>query len=131
MNELGEIVDLSKTLAQHKGWDQTNNPRPVAGWGLDVPTQATGSMRDLDAGKLYWRFGITHEVYEWLLKQVGPTGTYVQWAEGDPEVRWLYTGCNQLNVEGRKATGCRNAIQIRFRTKADAMVFKLTWWNKL
>lgn len=126
MSELGEITpEVSKHL------DQTNNPKPTKGWLLKMPVVVDRSFDRQAFRKIYWRYGIRHEVHDWLVSMVGETGNYRQWDEEDPTVRWLYTGSNQLTWKDKQLSAAREAIQLRFRDKGLAALFKLTWWEKL
>lgn len=123
---LGEIIEEKPPRKNPR--DQTNNPKPTQGWLLQMPVLIPDRSEDLR--QIYWKVGIRHEVYDWLLAMAGPTGTYVQWAECDPTVGWIYTGANQLAFD-KNRPGRWSAVQLRFRDKGVAALFKLTWWDKL
>lgn len=123
---LGEIIEEKPPRKNPR--DQTNNPKPTQGWLLQMPVPVPHDVPNYK--ETFWRCGIRHEVYEWLLAMAGPTGTYVQWAEGDPTVGWIYTGSNQLAFD-KSRPGRYVAVQLRFRDKGIASLFKLTWWDKL
>jgi hypothetical protein len=123
---LGEIIPEKRDNR-----DQSNNPKPVKGWLLKMPVVIGRSYNRHELRKIYWRYGIRHEVHQWLISMAGQTGTYVQWEEEDPTVRWLYTGSNQLTWKQKQLSPAHEAVQMRFRDKGIAALFKLTWWDKL
>lgn len=120
------LIDL---LPKPKGQDQTNNPKPTKGFRLIMPFTMTIDWSHRK--QHYYRHGIKHEVREWLLRQVGATGSYVEWQDEDTRLRWLYTGSNQLSYQAAQSIGFREMVDFRFREKGDAMLFKLAWWGRL
>lgn len=120
---------LDQVLPDTRGTDQINNPQPTKGFRLLMPFSVEGTWWKSNPG--YYRHGFKHDLRAWLLEQVGPTGTYVDWEGENMEVRWIHTGSNQLNLQARQAIGFNEMAVFRFRDKRDAMLMKLTWWGRM
>ena len=71
----------------------------------------------------FWRFGVTHEMYNWLITNVGETAGRIEWQQGQGD--WILTGCHELSRH--KYSESLIAIVFHFRNKSDALLFKLAW----
>lgn len=70
----------------------------------------------------YWRFGVTAKDRDWLSENVGSRcRNEVRWNAG--RGAWWYKGSRPL------AGGIRHEVQVMFRRKSDALMFKLARAN--
>ena len=75
----------------------------------------------------FWKHGISHEAHRWLKKNFGPQcASRAAWDNENPEDgQWIYLG-SQIRKKSKVRTATLN-----FRTKSQALLFKLTWGGRL
>lgn len=123
MSDIEEELNDARLLIKKK------NPKLTKGFRLFMPFTMPGDRWNMDRS-IWLKHGFSREMNQWLLDNIGKTGSYQEWEEEHPDVRWLHTGSNLIKLEAQSVFGHREVLIIRFREKSDAMMFKLAWWNR-
>lgn len=97
------------------------------GYRLVIEFQDQGLKTRFDKRNFYWKQGVSHEAHRWLKNNFGPQClSRAKWDNEDiKDGQWLYLG-TQIRKKGKLKT-----VTFQFRTKSQALMFKLTWAARL
>lgn len=103
------------------------SPKLLSGFLLILPFEKARFKSKWERNNYYWKDGIKHDVHRWLRHNIGArcVSLHLWDNENLEDGEWIFLG-SQIRKKSRVHT-----ITLRFRTKAQAMLFKLTWAGQL
>jgi hypothetical protein len=106
---------------------QGDSVRVTKGFRLVIEFNDNPPMGKYDRRNFYWKYGIHHNAHRWLKKNFGEQcASRKAWDDENPEDgQWLYLGSQTRKRHSQKT------VTLQFRTISQALLFKLTWANRL